>query len=66
MKTKTYGTEAAAKAAIKKRGIAGVPHMIEKRLAPIGARDKWTYVPVFNPELAEDRVELRSRGWEVK
>ena len=65
MKTKSYGSEAAAKAAIKKQGITGVPHTIEKRVAPIGARDKWAYVPVFKPEMAEDRAELRSRGWDV-
>lgn len=61
-KPKSYTSEASAKSAIKKQGISGVPHRIAVLMTPKGRR----YEPVFKPELAEDRTELRSRGWSVE
>lgn len=66
MKMKSFSTLASAKAAIKKQGIAGVPHTVESRISIQDGTRKLIWVPVFKPELAEDRVELRSRGWDVE
>lgn len=62
-KVKTFTSRDNAMRAIKKQGLQLIPHELLPEQEEVRGAMRWVYRPFFTPELEEDAVEIRRRGF---